>query len=218
MANVGSVPRHHRSEQLHHRDIVRVGRRVVLGNVVVLFWRLEDQGNVLGSLVLQQPSEWLPADLPSSDEHVAIFVGAECPFAVVQVKEGRGFSSDGLEFVQHSFELRRRFSDVVAGRKEMTGIQPITGTGPESLSDVLQNASNLLGGAADRGSCPSSVLDPDPGLAGHVLQRLSDRPCHPASSWTPFATDGSARMKADTGNSQCSRAFQLFAKPRSRPG
>jgi hypothetical protein len=45
----------HGVEQLHHGDVVRIGRGIVIGNGVVLLRRLEDQGNSDRARIAQQP-------------------------------------------------------------------------------------------------------------------------------------------------------------------
>ena len=69
---------------------------------------------------------------------MAVPVGAERPFAVVQVEERRLPAGRVLELVQDRREPLPGFRDVVAGREEVTGVeaQADAWTGARALDPV----------------------------------------------------------------------------------
>src|SRR3954469_22795922 len=75
-------------QHLHHFHVVRVGRIVVVPDLVILLWRLQDEGNVIAALVLHQPLEGLFPYAAVSNQNVAILVGTQLASAVVEMKEG----------------------------------------------------------------------------------------------------------------------------------
>ena len=66
--------------------------------------RLEDQRDALAPPVVQQPAERRRADLPLADQHVAVLVGAQRAFAVVEMEERRRLAGRGLELVEDAGE------------------------------------------------------------------------------------------------------------------
>src|SRR5918995_4350749 len=115
----------HGCQQLPHREVVRVGRRVVVGNVIVLLRSFQDQRNVLRSVIMQQPVKRRPPDLAFPQQNMPVLVGAQSALAVVEVKEGRGTPGSRLELIQNLAEIRFRSGDVMSRRVEVAGVQAI---------------------------------------------------------------------------------------------
>src|SRR6185437_4452156 len=78
-----------RPQQLHHLEIIRIRRGVVVCYLVVLLRRLQNQRNIQTPRIVHQPTERPRSDASVPNEHMPILVGAKSPFTVVQVEEGR---------------------------------------------------------------------------------------------------------------------------------
>ena len=87
-------------EQRHHLHVVRIGRRVLAVDLLVLLRRLEHERNAARSLVLQQGAKRLDANVPVADQRVTILVRAEWVGAVVQMEKAGRLARRVLEFIE----------------------------------------------------------------------------------------------------------------------
>src|SRR5215207_934322 len=146
------------SQQHHHLHIVRIRGVVVLGDLHVQLWSLEDQWNAAGAAVGEEPAECLAANLPVTDQHVAVLVRAEGALAVVQVEEARRLACLLLERVEHLRQPGLRRAEVVATREEMARIQPVAGARAQALRHVREDGTHLFGGPRHGLPRPGGVL------------------------------------------------------------
>src|SRR5690606_29800430 len=101
-------------QKLQHLHVPGVRRRIVRGDFRMLLRCLQDQGDAARPAIRQQPSERLAADLAFPQERVPIPVGAELPFAVVEMEEGGRLAGLLLELVQDTADRLGRLAQVVA--------------------------------------------------------------------------------------------------------
>src|SRR2546429_9440525 len=120
-------------EHPHHLQVVRVGRVIVICNLVILLRRLENQRNLVAATILHQPLEGLFPYEPVPYENVTILVGAELARAVIEVEERRRVADGFLEFIQDRREGIPRWSEVVARGEKVAGVQSIARSTSESL-------------------------------------------------------------------------------------
>src|SRR4051812_12015280 len=149
-------------EKLHHLNVIRIGRIVIVPDVRVELRRLQDQRDPPRAWVGEEPAERLRADRPVADEHVAILVGAECALAVIEVEEARCLAGRLLERVQRPLHLGLRRAQVIAAREQVAGVEPVARARPQRLRHVREDRPDFLGRAGHRAPCPGGVLDEKP--------------------------------------------------------
>ena len=74
---------HERSEQAHHGEIVRIGGGIVIGDVIMLLWSLQDQRDAFTPLVPKEPPERLTPNPALPDKHMPVLVRSQRPFTVI---------------------------------------------------------------------------------------------------------------------------------------
>src|SRR6188768_866898 len=135
---------HERREQAHHGEIERIGGGIVIGNVIMLLWSLQDQRDAFTPLVPKEPPERLTPNLALPDKHMSVLVRSQRSFTVIQMKE-RGRTSGGfLEQVESFPELRLRPGDLVSRGKQVTGIQAVASAVLEPLRNAGKDGAHLL--------------------------------------------------------------------------
>src|SRR5450759_5857537 len=106
-------------QQLHHFQVVRVGRIVTFPYVVVLLRGLENERHVTAAAVTHEPLERLLPYVSVPYGNVAILVRSQLSLAVVQMEERRRLARDFFKLVQHRSERLLRGGDVVARGEEV---------------------------------------------------------------------------------------------------
>src|SRR6266550_3515117 len=74
-------------QHFHHFHVVRIGRIIVVGDLIILLGSLENQRNIVAARVLHQPLERLLPYQSVPYENVAILVRSQLSGAVVEMEE-----------------------------------------------------------------------------------------------------------------------------------